>query len=61
MWATHGLFCRDPPPKKSFCLAIVQENPEVFDLLLQCAALPRPPWYPETEVCIPYDPSITTH
>ncbi|KAF7979073.1 hypothetical protein HWV62_43569 [Athelia sp. TMB] len=49
MWAVHGLLCRDPPPKKSFCLEIVQENPEVFDLLLQCAALPRPPWYPESE------------
>ncbi|KAF7966481.1 hypothetical protein HWV62_38166 [Athelia sp. TMB] len=50
MWTVHGLLCRDPPPKKSFCLGIVQENPEIFDLLLQCAALPRPPWYPESEV-----------
>ncbi|KAF7979079.1 hypothetical protein HWV62_43581 [Athelia sp. TMB] len=49
MWTAHGLLCRDPPPKKSFCLEIVQKNPEIFDLLLQCAALPRSPWYPETE------------
>ncbi|KAF9239312.1 hypothetical protein BU15DRAFT_74731, partial [Melanogaster broomeanus] len=49
MWAVHGLLCTSPPPTRKFCLEILKKKPEVLDLLFDCAILPRPPWYPETQ------------
>lgn len=50
MWAIHGLLCRSPLPTKEFCLEVLRHNPEVIDLLFQCAVISRPAWYPETQV-----------
>lgn len=48
-WTAHGLFCRNPPPSKKFCLATLQHAPELLDLLLECGLIPRRPCYPETQ------------
>ncbi|KAF8838946.1 hypothetical protein BDN67DRAFT_906453 [Paxillus ammoniavirescens] len=49
LWAIHGLLCTNPLPPRKFCLEILKRKPEVLDLLFDCAILPRPPWYPETQ------------
>jgi len=50
IWTVHGLLCRAPPPSQQFCLNILQHNPEIIDLLFECALDPRPAWYPEKQV-----------
>lgn len=50
IWATHGLLCTSPLPTRQFCLEIVKTNPVLIDLLFKCAVVPRPAWYPETQV-----------
>ncbi|KAF8647415.1 hypothetical protein AX16_006729 [Volvariella volvacea WC 439] len=47
VWVMAGLLCRDPPPTQQFCLKIIEHNPEIIDLLLQCAVVKRNPWYPD--------------
>lgn len=49
-WCIQGLFLRSPPPNQTFCLEMLKHNPEVIDLLFECATLERHPWYPETQV-----------
>ncbi|KIJ61424.1 hypothetical protein HYDPIDRAFT_115886 [Hydnomerulius pinastri MD-312] len=49
MRAIHGLLCTSPLPSRKFCLDLLKKKPEVLDLLFDCAILPRPPSYPETE------------
>jgi hypothetical protein len=50
MWAIHGLLCRSPPPSPQFCADVLSHDPELIDLLFRCAAISRPPWYPESQV-----------
>jgi hypothetical protein len=33
-----------------FCAAILNYNAELVDLLFRCPVLPRPPWYPQSQV-----------
>ena len=49
-WVIHGLLCRSPSPNQQFYYDILKNNPEFIDLLFECAAFVRPPWYPESEV-----------
>lgn len=49
-WTIQGLLCRSPPPTPKFCAEVLSHNPELIDLLFQCALFPRPPWYPESQV-----------
>lgn len=49
-WTIQGLMCRSPPPSPKFCAEILSHNPELIDLLFECAVIARPPWYPESHV-----------
>lgn len=46
----HGLLCRSPQPSRQFVYELLQHDPTVIDLVLKCAVIPRPAWYPETQV-----------
>ncbi|EIW74497.1 hypothetical protein CONPUDRAFT_113510 [Coniophora puteana RWD-64-598 SS2] len=48
--AAHGIICTTPPQSRQVCLEIVKRKPHIFDLLLDCAILERPRWYPESQV-----------
>lgn len=50
IWVASGLLCRWPPPTKQFCLDVIKHDPELLDLLFECAIVKRPAWYPETQV-----------
>ncbi|TCD69543.1 hypothetical protein EIP91_007167 [Steccherinum ochraceum] len=50
MFAIHGLIGRHPKPSRRFFLDLLQAKPVIIDKLLDCANLPLPEWYPETEV-----------
>lgn len=50
LFAAHALLCRDPPPSRQFKSDIVTSKPVLLDLLLDCAVLPRTPWYPECDM-----------
>ncbi|EIW77041.1 hypothetical protein CONPUDRAFT_109504 [Coniophora puteana RWD-64-598 SS2] len=50
MWTAHGLLCTSSPRSRAHCLEILQAKPQILDYLLECAALERKPWYPETQV-----------
>ncbi|RDB30501.1 hypothetical protein Hypma_007254 [Hypsizygus marmoreus] len=50
IWTVHGLLCRSPSPSPQFISETIAHNPELIDLLFQCAVFQRPPWYPETQV-----------
>ncbi|KAG2146289.1 hypothetical protein DEU56DRAFT_978760 [Suillus clintonianus] len=50
IWAAHGLLCTTPPRSRKHCLDILKKNPEILDLLFDCAIVARPPWYPETQL-----------
>lgn len=47
LYAAHALLCRHPPANPQYMLEIIQHRPEVIDKLLECAAQPKQPWYPE--------------
>lgn len=49
-WCIQGLLLRSPPPNQRFCLEILKHDPELVDLLFECATSERHPWYPETQV-----------
>lgn len=38
------------PLDRQFRLEIIQHNPDIFNLLFDCAVLTRPTWHPETQV-----------
>lgn len=46
----HGLLFISPMPSQKHCLDILKKKPEIIDLLLDCAIIARPPWYPESRV-----------
>ncbi|OAX35603.1 hypothetical protein K503DRAFT_773300 [Rhizopogon vinicolor AM-OR11-026] len=50
LWTAHGLLCMSPQLSRKHCLDILKKNPEILDLLFDCAVITRPPWYPETQV-----------
>lgn len=50
LMAISGILNQVPQVSKRFILEVLQHNPEIVDLLFQCAIEPRNPWYPETEV-----------
>ncbi|KAJ6616435.1 hypothetical protein B0H10DRAFT_2036985 [Mycena sp. CBHHK59/15] len=50
IWTLHGILCRSPPPSQQFALDIIKHDPEILDLLFECATVAREPWYPETQV-----------
>ncbi|KAI0078587.1 hypothetical protein K474DRAFT_884553 [Panus rudis PR-1116 ss-1] len=50
LFAVHALFCRVPTPSRDFMLQVIQTKPEIVDMLLQCASMRRPGWYPENQV-----------
>lgn len=45
--AAQSLICSYPAQSRQYLLEILQSHPALIDLLLKCAALPRPPWNPD--------------
>ena len=50
MWTVMGLLLRSPVPPRKFFLELLQTRPSILDKLLDCANLPLPEWYPESQV-----------
>lgn len=50
MWTVMGLLVRSPVPPRKFYLELLQTRPSVLDKLLDCANLPLPESYPESQV-----------
>ena len=50
MWTVMGLLVRSPVAPRKFYLDLLQTRPSVLDKLLDCANLPLPEWYPESQV-----------
>jgi hypothetical protein len=50
VWALQACLYTSPPRPARFNLEVVQERPEIIDLLVQCSQVKRPAWYPETQV-----------
>ena len=50
MWTVSGLVERSPIPPRQFFLKLLQTRPALLDKLLDCATLPLPEWYPESQV-----------
>ncbi|THH30608.1 hypothetical protein EUX98_g3578 [Antrodiella citrinella] len=50
MWAVFGFVSRSPIPSRQFFLQLLQHKPALIDKLLDCANLPVPEWYPESQV-----------
>lgn len=50
MRGARNLLCCSPQLSRQLCYDILKKEPEVIDLLLQCAVIPRPEWYPDTDI-----------
>lgn len=50
MWTVIGLLSRSPVPPRKFFLELLQTRPTILDKILDCANLPLPEWYPESQV-----------
>lgn len=48
--AARMLLCRNPPPTRQDCLAMIKSRPEVIDKLLDCIVAERDPVLPEIPV-----------
>lgn len=46
----QGLLMTSPSPGQNFYAKIIEHRPDIVGLMLKCAALPRFPWYPESQV-----------
>lgn len=50
MFAVQSLLCRYPIPSRQYVLEVIEARPQIIDLLLDIGNLPRPDFYPETQV-----------
>ena len=48
LYIAHALVCVHPPHTRKYLLEVVRSRPTVFDILLDCAMLPRRQEYPDT-------------
>lgn len=44
------LVCLDPPLTRQYRLEVLRSHPQIIDLLLDCALVPRSAWYPDSVV-----------
>ena len=49
-FAIQGLLMTSPSLGQNFYANVIEHNPKIVGLMLKCAALPRYPWYPESQV-----------
>ncbi|GJE85401.1 hypothetical protein PsYK624_014800 [Phanerochaete sordida] len=47
MWGVQSLLTRIPPVSRRYALDILKSTPDILDLLLEVAQLPRPDWHPD--------------
>ncbi|TEB13599.1 hypothetical protein FA13DRAFT_1805743 [Coprinellus micaceus] len=49
-WTIVNLVGRYPVPEQSFYNDLIRQDPQLLDLLLECAGVKREAWYPQLEV-----------